>query len=204
VWHLATGRLPSGRRAELEGAGDRAVGVLGGYMVGTAVISAVAAGSQWLIMTILGLPLALPLAILAFFLGFIPYIGGFIATAAAFLVAVAVGSTTDIIVMGIFTLVFNIVTGSFIAPVVYGRVASIHPAVVLVAIPAGSTLAGVLGMFLAVPVIGIVAVTWRSALRLLDPRTGDADAPDEVPALPGDAAVVGPAPPAAPAVVADA
>jgi predicted PurR-regulated permease PerM len=158
-------------------------------MVGTAVISAVAAGSQCLIMTTLGLPLALPLSGFAFFLGFIPYIGGFIATAAAFLVAVAVGSTTDIIVMGIFTLVFNIVTGSFIAPVVYGRVASIHPAVVLVAIPAGSTLAGVLGMFLAVPVIGIVAVTWRSALRLLDPRADDS-APDDVPAQPDDVRVV--------------
>jgi predicted PurR-regulated permease PerM len=202
VWHRATGRLPAGRRDELEGAGDRAVGVLGGYMVGTAVISAVAAGSQWLIMTILGLPLALPLAILAFFLGFIPYIGSFIATLAAFLVAVAVGSTTDIIVMGIFTLVFNIITGSFIAPVVYGRVASIHPAVVLVAIPAGSTIAGVLGMFLAVPVIGIVAVTWRSALRLLDPRAGGTDAPDDVPALRNDDPVI-PAPAAAGDVVPD-
>jgi predicted PurR-regulated permease PerM len=202
VWHLAAGRLSAGRRAELEGAGERAVGVLGGYMVGTAVISAVSAGSQWLIMTILGLPLALPLAVFAFFLGFIPYIGGFIATLAAFLVAVAVGSTTDIIVMGIFTLVFNIITGSFIAPVVYGRVASIHPAVVLVAIPAGSTLAGVLGMFLAVPVIGIVAVTWRSALRLLDPRAGGPDGPDDVPAQRDDVPVV-PAPAAAGDLVPD-
>jgi predicted PurR-regulated permease PerM len=84
--------------------------------------------------------------------------------------------------MGIYTLVFNIVTGSFIAPVVYGRVASIHPAVVLVAIPAGSTLAGVLGMFLAVPVIGIVAVTWRSALRLLDPAGVVATEPATQPA----------------------
>jgi len=189
VWGRATGRLPAARQAELDGAGERAVGVLGGYMVGTAVISAVSAGSQWLIMVILGLPLALPLAVFAFFLGFIPYIGGFIATLAAFLVAVAVGSTTDIVIMGIYTLVFNIVTGSFIAPVVYGRVASIHPAVVLVAIPAGSTLAGVLGMFLAVPVIGIVAVTWRSALRVLDPESRGAVAPGDVPAPPDDVGV---------------
>ncbi len=195
MWHLATDRLPAGRRADLEGTGDRAVGVLGGYMVGTAAISGVSAGSQWVIMTILGLPLALPLAVFAFFLGFIPYIGSFIATFAAFLVAVAVGSPTDIVIMGIYTLVFNIITGSFIAPVVYGRVASIHPAVVLVAIPAGSTLAGVLGMFLAVPVIGIVAVTWRSALRLLDPRAGGPDAPDDVPDQGDDVPVVpGPAP----------
>jgi predicted PurR-regulated permease PerM len=158
--------------------------VLGGYIVGTAAISAFGAVTQFAIMVILGLPLALPLAVFAFFAGFIPYIGSFIATATAFLVAVAVGSTTDVVVMGIFTLVLNIVSGSFIAPIVYGRVASIHPAVVLVAIPAGSALAGVLGMFLAVPVIGVVATTWRSALRILDPVGADMVEPAQVPVAP--------------------
>jgi hypothetical protein len=56
-------------------------------------------------------------------------------------------------------------------------------------------------MFLAVPVIGIVAVTWRSALRLLDPRADDV-APDDVPAEPDDVRVV-PAPAAAGGVVPD-
>ena len=76
----------------LDAAGSRAVDVLGGYMVGTAAISAFGAASQWLIMVLLGLPLALPLAILALFAGFIPYIGGFIATSLAFLVAVSTGT----------------------------------------------------------------------------------------------------------------
>ena len=93
-------------------------------------------------MVVLGLPLVLPIAVLSFFLGFIPYIGSFLATGLAFLVTVAVGSTTDIAIMAIWTIVFNIVQGNFVAPLVYGRAVSLHPAVVLLAIPAGNAIAG--------------------------------------------------------------
>ncbi len=60
-------------------------------MGGTAVISAVGAISQLLIMVILGLPFAVPVAILSFFACFIPYVGGFVTTGLAFLIAVASG-----------------------------------------------------------------------------------------------------------------
>jgi predicted PurR-regulated permease PerM len=70
--------------------------------------------------------------------------------------------------MAIFTIVFNIVQGNIVAPLVYSRVVSIHPAVVLVAIPAGNEVAGVIGMFLVVPFLGVVAATWRTVLRVLD------------------------------------
>ena len=155
--------------------------VLSGYMVATGVLSAFSALTQWIIMVVLGLPLALPLAVLSFFGGFIPYIGSFITTGIAFLVTVAVGDPIDVLVMGIFTVVFNIVAGSFIGPVVYGKAVNLHPAVVLVATPAGGALAGIIGMFLAVPVIGIVSTTWRNVLRVLgplsDPETAAAESP---------------------------
>ena len=122
----------------MDAAGTRASGVLGGYMIATGVISAFGAATQFAVMALLGIPLALPLAVLSFFGGFIPYIGSFITTGIAFLVTVAVGTPTDIAVMAIFTIVFNIVQGNFVAPLVYGRAVSIHPAVVLIAIPAGS------------------------------------------------------------------
>ncbi len=54
--------------------------------------------------------------------------------------------------MFIFTIVFNIVQGNVVAPIVYGRAVSLHPAIVLIAIPAGAALAGIAGMFLIVPV----------------------------------------------------
>jgi putative heme transporter len=167
IWRAATLRLPAGRRADVRAAGSRAIEVLGGYMLGTAAISGIGAASQWLIMVLLGLPLALPLGILSFFAGFIPYVGSFIGTALAFLVTIQVGSTRDVVVMAVFTVVINLIQGSFITPIVYSRVVAIHAAVVLVSIPAANEVAGVLGMFLVVPVIGVVAVTWRAALRVL-------------------------------------
>ena len=136
-------------------------------MIGTGAISAFGAVTQFVIMAILGIPLALPLAVLSFFGGFIPYIGSFVTTGLAFLVTVAVGSPTDIAVMAIFTIVFNIVQGNIVAPLVYGRAVNIHPAIVLLAIPAGAAVAGVIGMFLVVPFLGVVAATWRTVLVVM-------------------------------------
>jgi predicted PurR-regulated permease PerM len=159
------------RRREADAAAGRAVGVLGGYMIGTGAISAFGAATQFVIMVILGIPLALPLAVLSFFGGFIPYIGSLVTTGLALLVTIAVGDTTDIVVMTLFTLVFNIVQGNIVAPLVYGKAVNIHPAIVLLAIPAGSAVAGVIGMFLVVPFLGVVATTWRTVLVVMgEPR----------------------------------
>jgi predicted PurR-regulated permease PerM len=142
-------------------------------MIGTAAISGVGAASQWLIMVVLGIPLALPVAVLSFILCFIPYVGGFLSTGIAFLLAVAYGSPLDIGIMVIWTVVFNIVQGNIVSPLVYGRTVSLHPAVVLMAIPAAGAIAGILGMFLVVPALGVVAATWRPVLALI----GGTDAP---------------------------
>ena len=155
---------------QLRAAGGRAFEVLGGYMSGTAAISFVGAFSQLVIMIVLGIPFALPVFVLSFFLCFIPYIGGFISTGIAFLLTVALGSATDVVIMGIWTLVFNIVTGNIVSPIVYGRTVHLHPALVLVGIPAGSAIAGILGMFMVVPVLGIISATWRTVLDVMGSR----------------------------------
>jgi predicted PurR-regulated permease PerM len=194
---VATRPLAPWRQDELEAAAGRATSILGNYMIGTGAISAVGAASQFLIMSILGIPLAWPLAILSFFGGFIPYIGSLLTTLLAFLVTVAVGSTQDILIMAIFTLVFNIVQGNIVAPLVYGRAVSIHPAIVLLAIPAGAAVAGIAGMFLAVPVIGVVATTWRTVLRVFGSEPADrVEAVDHVAGGEGTPAEILPAPPA--------
>jgi predicted PurR-regulated permease PerM len=178
-WRTFLARVEPGRRSHVQAAGTRAFNVLGGYMVGTGAISIFGAVTQLLIMTILGIPLALPLAVLAVFGGFIPYIGSLITTGLAFLVTVATGTPQDIVIMGIFTIVFNIVQGNIVAPIVYSRVVSLHPAVVLMAIPAGAAVAGIIGMFLVVPFLGVVAAVWRTVLRVLDTEQVEALAPSE-------------------------
>jgi predicted PurR-regulated permease PerM len=183
LWARLVSRVPMDAEGQLRAAGERAFKVLGGYMIGTAAISFVGAASQWVIMVVLGLPLALPIFVLSFFLSFIPYIGGFISTGLAFLIAVAFGTPVDVLVMGIWTIVFNLVTGNIVAPLVYGRTVHIHPAIVLVAIPAGAAIAGILGMFVVVPALGVVAVTWRTVLSLMarqDPGGSADPSPVEV------------------------
>jgi putative heme transporter len=147
-------------------------------------------------MVVLGLPFALPLAVLALFAGFIPYVGGFIATTLAFFVAVSTGDTTDIVIMFIYTIVFNIIQGNFVTPLVYGKAVSLHPAIVLMAVPIGNALAGIVGMFLVVPVAGVIATTWRAVLQTIE--GGDAVEPEALQSTePGDDATS----PAVPGVV---
>ena len=105
--------------------------------------------------------------ILSFLLCFIPYFGGYISTGIAFLITVQYGTPFEIVFMFAWTMVFNIVQGNVLAPIVYGRTVHIHPAIVLLAVPAGAAVAGVAGMFLAVPVAGVIAGTWRSVLAVL-------------------------------------
>ena len=71
--------------------------------------------------------------------------------------------------MGIYTLVFNIIQGNFVTPLVYGKAVSLHPAIILLAVPIGNALAGIVGMFLVVPVAGVIATTWRAVLQTIDP-----------------------------------
>ena len=152
LWANALRRVRPDVAPEVDAAGSRAFNVLGGYMIGTGAISFVGAASQLVIMVVLGIPLALPVFVLSFFLCFIPYIGGFVSTGIA-LADHGRGRhrRVDIAVMIVWTLVFNIVTGNIVTPLVYGRMVHLHPAVVLVAIPAGAAIAGMLGMFIVVP-----------------------------------------------------
>lgn len=166
-WEQILSPLDPWQRDELEATMDSSVAVLGGYMGGTAVISAVGAVSQLAIMVILGLPYAVPVAILSFFACFIPYVGGFITTGLAFLIAVAFGDPATIVIMGIYTVVFNIIQGNVVTPLVYRRAVHLHPAIILLAIPAGGAVAGILGMFLAVPILALFATVSQPLARLL-------------------------------------
>jgi predicted PurR-regulated permease PerM len=166
-WALMVERAASWRRDALDDSGREAVRILGSYMLGTAAISAVGAVSQAAIMIFFGFPFVIPIAILSFILAFIPYIGGFISTGLAFLIAVGSGTPLEIAIMFVWTIVFNIIQGNVVTPLVYKRAVNLHPAIVLLAIPAGGAMAGIAGMFLAVPFLAVVASTWRTFLYVM-------------------------------------
>ncbi|MCS4276637.1 putative PurR-regulated permease PerM [Mycetocola sp. BIGb0189] len=137
--------------------GDKTVSVLGGYFRGTAAVAAVDAIGIGIGLAIVGVPLALPLAVVVFIMAFIPIVGATLAGAVAALVAlVANGPVAAIIVIGIVVLV-NQLEGNFLQPVLMARSLKLHALVVLLALTAGTLIAGIIGAVLAVP---IAAVAW--------------------------------------------
>ncbi|CAA9229006.1 MAG: UPF0118 membrane protein SCO0513 [uncultured Blastococcus sp.] len=117
---------------------------------------------------IFDVPLVLPLAVLTFFGAFIPIIGAFVAGAFAVLIAlVDEGFTVALIIFGIVLLVQQI-EGNVLQPIIQGRGFNLHAAVVILAVTAGSSLAGIIGAFLAVPVAALIAVMYRYARDQLD------------------------------------
>jgi predicted PurR-regulated permease PerM len=117
---------------------------------------------------IFDVPLVLPLAVLTFFGAFIPIIGAFVAGAFAVLIAlVDEGFTVALIIFGIVLLVQQL-EGNVLQPIIQGRGFNLHAAVVILAVTAGSSLAGIIGAFLAVPIAALMAVMYRYARDELD------------------------------------
>ncbi|MBI9114856.1 AI-2E family transporter [Sanguibacter suaedae] len=137
--------------------GNQSVGVLGGYVRGTAIVALVDALVIGIALAILGVPLALPLATIVFLGAFIPLVGATASGILAALVAlVANGPVTALIVI-IVVIAVNQLEGDLLAPVVIGRALSLHPLVILLALTIGTILSGIIGALLAVP---IAAVAW--------------------------------------------
>ncbi|WP_420361979.1 AI-2E family transporter [Curtobacterium aetherium] len=137
--------------------GDRVVSTLGGYVRGTAAVAAfdgVAIGTG---LVLLGVPLAVPLAVVAFVTSFIPMIGAPIAgTLAALVTLVALGPWQAVVVV-VIVVVVNQIEGNFLQPVLMGRTLQLHGLVILVALTAGTVVAGITGAIVAVP---LVAAVW--------------------------------------------
>ncbi|MCZ2818687.1 AI-2E family transporter [Modestobacter sp. VKM Ac-2984] len=124
---------------------------------------------------VLGVPLVVPLAVLTFFGAFIPIIGAFVAGGFAVLIAlVDSGLTTALIVLGLIIVVQQI-EGNVLQPILQGRGLNLHAAVVILAVTAGASLAGIIGAFLAVPVAALIAVAYRYGRDVLDGNNPEVD-----------------------------
>jgi putative heme transporter len=182
--------LPWLRRVAGDGAGGhlaevlrRVWSTLAGFIHTQAIVAladAVLIGAGLLI---LGVPLALPLAVITFLGAFIPIVGAVIAGALAVLVAlVSNGFTTALIVLAIVVAVQQI-EGNLLQPMLQSRSLGLHAAVVLLAVTAGSTLYGIAGAFLAVPTAAAAAVVLRYLGERVDDRAAGGPPPRVDPPL---------------------
>jgi putative heme transporter len=174
--------------------GERAWTTLSGFIKAQAAVGLVDALAIGIGLALLGVPLALPLAVLIFFGAFIPIIGAVVTGALAALIALVTNGPTSALVVVVLVLAVQQLEGNVLQPILVGRTLQLHPSVVILAVTAGGTLAGITGAFLAVPLVAVVAVAvryGRQQLAELEPGPGTppaaAGAPAGAPEVPESA-----------------
>jgi predicted PurR-regulated permease PerM len=138
--------------------------VVGGYVRGTLTMALIIGTLVGVGLQLLGIPYALLLGILAFFMQFVPVIGVLISGAVSLLVALPLGWGITLAVLAYFVGV-HVIESYLIGPRLMGHAVGIHPAVGIIALLVGSEAFGVWGTLFAAPLAGllqaIVVGIWR-------------------------------------------
>lgn len=162
------------------------------FFRGQVVLGIVVGTVVWILMSIVGLPNAGLMGIVAGLLEVVPTFGPVLATIPAVLIAFFIGSVYlplsnfwfAILVLGLYVLIQQ-VENAYLVPRIMGRRMQLHPVIIFIGVLAGGFLAGTLGVLLAAPVIGTVRVVLRyTYAKLLDqdpfPYPGEAREPGEL------------------------
>jgi predicted PurR-regulated permease PerM len=144
-------------RPAAEELGERVWGVLTAYVHGIALVALVDATLIGLTLVLVGVPLAMPLAVLTFLASFFPVVGAVTIGLAAVLVALVAKGALAAGIVAIAILAVQQLDGNVMQPLLVGRKLELHPVVVLLALTAGGVVAGLVGAFLAVPTAAVAA-----------------------------------------------
>lgn len=148
--------VPSRFRGRARAIALRGWDTVGAYFRGQLLVALVDAVLIGIGLLILGVPLAIPLAVLIFFGALFPIVGAVTTGALAILVALADGGlVAGLLVLGLILIVQQL-EGNVLQPLILGHAISLHPLVVLLAITTGAVTLGILGAFLAVPVAAVI------------------------------------------------
>jgi predicted PurR-regulated permease PerM len=132
---------------------DRMANAVSSYVIGAFTVSFIDGLAAFIVLTILGVPFAAPLAIVMGTLSLIPLIGATIGAVIVGIVTAFAGSFPgDVIVWSIYAIVYQQFENNVVQPMVQRRTVRVHPFVVLVSVLFGATLLGVLGALVAIPV----------------------------------------------------
>ncbi|MFB6611944.1 AI-2E family transporter [Agromyces sp. NPDC056379] len=158
IWNWIVGIFPRRGRAAIDGAGQAGWTTLQNFVKVQILVATIDAIGIGLGAFFLGVPLAVPIAILVFLGSFIPIVGAVATGALAVFVALVYnGPVIALIMLGIVLLVQQ-VEGHVLQPLIMGTAVKVHPLGVVVAVATGSLLAGIPGALFAVPVAAVVNV----------------------------------------------
>jgi predicted PurR-regulated permease PerM len=186
-WTDAALRLrPEPERERMRRIFDSTANAVGGYVQGALTIALIAGIQAFIVLEILGVPFAAPLAVLAGLASLIPLVG---ATAAAIVIGLVTlfnDFPTDTIIWAIWAIIYQQLENNLIQPQVQRRTVQVQPIIVLIAVLFGSTLLGVLGAIVAIPLAASIQILlrewwdWRAEIRqaaIIDPEGPQPPAP---------------------------
>jgi predicted PurR-regulated permease PerM len=182
------GLIPAQYRNEIVGLGQQVDGVFAAYIRGQLILIVLMSVLLYIPLSILQVPYALVIAVVSGVLEVIPIIGPWSAAAIAMSVALFQPETpfgwSNIVVAGVLGLSYltlRIIEEHFILPQVMGPLVSLHPAVVIFALLSGGAIAGPFGLFISIPIAGVVRIVLRYLYRKLTDQPEPPAAPPTAP-----------------------
>ncbi len=155
IWGWCLRLLPVRSRVSAAGAGPRAWATLTAYVRGTVVVAFIDSLSIGIGIYLLGVPLAMPIAVIIFLGAFVPLVGALITGTIAVLIGLVThGPVTALLVLAVLLGVQQI-EGHLLQPLILGRAVRVHPLAVILAVASGSIIGGIGGAVVAVPLVAV-------------------------------------------------
>lgn len=151
--------VPTDYRADFDMVWSQIKAMLYGYIRGQLIIAAMIGISSGIAVWWIGLPYALALGLLAAITSLVPYLGPFLGAIPAILIGLAESPQKAILVAVAYLAVSNVIL-NFVFPKVMGDAVKLPPILVITAFLAGFSLAGILGMFVAIPVAATIRILY--------------------------------------------
>jgi predicted PurR-regulated permease PerM len=136
---------------------EQAAGAVSGYVSGNLAISVICGVTTFVVLLVLGMPYAAPLALLVAVLDLIPLVGATLGGALLVIVGLFVEPWKAVVLL-IFVLVYQQVESNLLQPMVYSQAVQLNGLVILIALLVGGQLLGIPGALLAIPVAEIIRI----------------------------------------------
>ena len=157
----ALAHQPPERRDRMRRSLDHMASAVSGYVTGALTIAAIAGILAYFVLLILGVPFRAPLAVLVGLFSLIPLVGATIAAVLVGIVTLFNDFPTATIVWAIWAILYQQIENNVIQPQIQKRTVNVHPFITIVAVLFGSTLLGVLGAIVAIPIAASIQILLR-------------------------------------------
>lgn len=157
--------LPPERQREMLAIWELAIAKTGGYIYSRLLLAFACGLAHLLLLLILGVPFALPLALwVGVTSAFVPVVGTYLGGVLLVLVAL-VNNPINALWVVAFIVLYQQLENYALAPAIQSRTMDVHPAVAFVAVLIGGTLLGGVGALLALPATAIIQALLSTYVR---------------------------------------